>query len=136
MKTSLDPTLSRKTTISEGLMPDLVSPCPWFPICVCSRQDASPLHRVEPIAADDPIAAFNRMKSFVARMPRTVIVTATDEYLHAVCRNRISFVDDLECRLCTEDGAIHVRSASRLALWDFGANRARVETIRRWLRSG
>ena len=118
-------------------MPDLVSPCPWFPICVCSRRDASPLHRVDPIAAaGDAIAAFDRVKNFVARMPRTVIVTATDDYLHAVFRTRIGFIDDLECRLCPEDGAIHVRSASRLALWDFGANRARVETIRRWLQSG
>ena len=118
-------------------MPHVVSPCPWFPICVCSRWDASPLHRVEPIATvGDPVAAFDRVKNFVARMPRTVILTATDDYLHAVCRNRISFVDDLECRLSPDDRAIHVRSASRLALWDFGVNRARVETIRRWLQSG
>ena len=118
-------------------MPELVSPCPYFPICVCSREDASPLHRVEPIAvAGDPGAAFARVKSIVAEMPRAVIFIATDDYLHAVCRNRIGFVDDLECRLCPEDRVIHVRSASRLAIWDLGANRRRVEALRRRHRTG
>ena len=118
-------------------MPELVSPCPYFPICVCSREDASPLHRVEPIApAGDSEAAFARLKRLVARMPRTTVVTATDDYLHAVCRNRIGLVDDLECRLCPGEGVIHVRSASRLAIWDLGANRARVEALRRQLQGG
>ena len=115
-------------------MPEPISPCPYLPICVCSRGDASALNRVEPIAvAGEPVAAFARVKNFVAGMPRTVVVTETDDYLHAACRSRIGLVDDLECRLCPDDGIIHVRSASRLAIWDFGANRARVEAIRRRL---
>ena len=118
-------------------MSELVSPCPYFPICVCSREDASPLHRVDPIAlSGEPEAAFARLKSLVARMPRTVIFTATDDYLHAVCRNRLGFVDDLECRLCPRTRVIHVRSASRLAIWDWGLNRRRVERLRRQLQSG
>ncbi len=101
-------------------------------MCVCSRRDASWLHRVEPIAvAGDPPAAFERLKSRVAGMPRTIIVAATDDYLHAVCRTRLGFVDDLECRLDAGERVIHVRSASRSALWDFCVNRARVETLRR-----
>ena len=111
-----------------------LSPCPYFPICVCSRSDAPALNRVEPIAAaGEPVAAFSLVKRFVAGMPRTAIVTETEDYLHAACRNRIGLVDDLECRLCPKDGVIHVRSASRLAIWDLGANRARVEAIRRRL---
>ena len=83
----------------------------------------------------DAAAAFARLKSLLAGMPRTAIVAATDDYLHAVCRTRFGFADDLECRLCLADGAIHVRSASRLGYYDFGVNRARVEALRRWLQS-
>lgn len=118
-------------------MSEPLSPCPYLPACVCSRDDASPLHRIEPIAVTaDPDVAFARAKRFVAGMRRTVIVTATDHYFHAACRNRIGLVDDLECRLCRDVGVIHIRSASRLAVWDFGLNRRRIETLRRRLQSG
>ena len=66
-------------------------------------------------------------------MPRASLVTATDDYLHAVCRTRLGFTDDLECQLCRPAGVIHVRSASRLGYYDFGANRTRVEALRRAL---
>ena len=118
-------------------VPDQLSPCTYLPICVCSRDDALALNRVEPFAVSgDPAATFARLKSLLACAPRTVVVSATDDYLHAACRTRIGFVDDLECRLCLTGGVIHVRSASRLAIWDFGANRRRVEALRRRLRSG
>ena len=80
-----------------------------------------------------PAAAFGRLKDLLAGMPRTAIVTATDDYLHAVCRTRLGFADDLECRLCSAGGVIHVRSASRLGYYDFGVNRTRVEALRRQL---
>lgn len=82
----------------------------------------------------DPVLAFARLKDLVASTPRTVILTATDNYFHAACRTRIGFIDDLECRLCSTGRVIHVRSASRSRLaflWDFGVNRTRVERLRR-----
>ncbi len=113
-----------------------LAPCGRRPNCVCSRDDASARHRVEPFAvAGDAAAAFARLKSLLAGMPRTAIVAATEDYLHAVCRTRIGFADDLECRLCRAQGVIHVRSASRLGYYDFGVNRARVEALRRRLQS-
>lgn len=83
----------------------------------------------------DGAAGFVRLKNLLAGMPRTTLVAATDDYLHAVCRTRIGFADDLECRLCRADGVIHVRSASRLGYYDFGVNRARVELLRRKLQT-
>jgi len=68
-------------------------------------------------------------------MPRTAVVAATDEYVHAVCRTRIGFADDVECHLCQAEEVIHVRSASRLGYYDFGVNRARVEFLRRRLQT-
>lgn len=66
-------------------------------------------------------------------MPRTQIVTARRDRLHAVCRTRLGFRDDLEFRWCPSDGVAHVRSTSRVGLFDFGVNRRRVERVRRQL---
>ena len=44
---------------------------------------------------------------------------------------RFRFVDDLEFYLDRLEKKIHVRSASRVGKYDFGANRRRVEAIRR-----
>ena len=112
----------------------VVLPCPPRLACVCSRSDASFLHRVEPFAVSgDPAAAFRRLKTLLAEGAHTDIVTATDGYIHAVCRTRLGFADDLECCLCASERLIHVRSASRVGLYDLGVNRRRVESLRRRL---
>lgn len=118
-------------------MSEHLSPCPRFLVnCVCSRDDATGLHRVEPFTVSgDPVLAFARLKDLVAATARTVIITATETYLHAECRTRIGFIDDLECRLCPTDRVIHVRSASRLGVYDLGVNRRRVERLRRQFQS-
>jgi uncharacterized protein (DUF1499 family) len=64
-------------------------------------------------------------------MPRTVVVTKTDQYLHAEVTSRIyRFVDDVEFYVDKQAGVIHCRSASRVGYSDFGVNRARIEQIR------
>ena len=109
-----------------------LAPCPNRPNCVCSRADASLLHRIEPFAiAGDPAAALGRLKTLLEGTARTRILSATDDHLHAVCRTRIGFADDVECLLSPEEGVIHVRSASRLGHSDLGANRRRIEALRR-----
>lgn len=114
-----------------------LAPCPDRPNCVCSRDDTPARRRVAPFAAPgDPERVFARLKALLAAAPRTVVVVATESYVHAACRTRLGFVDDLECRLCASEGAIHVRSASRVGYYDFGANRARVEALRRRLEDG
>lgn len=95
------------------------------------------LHRVEPfIVSGDPLPAFARLKGLVAATARTIIVTETDTYLHAACRTRIGFIDDLECRLCLTSRTVHVRSESRIGMYDFGTNRRRVERLRRQFQDG
>ena len=81
----------------------------------------------------DAAVVFARLKNLLAGMPRTAIVNAADDYVHAVCRTRLGFADDVECRLCQAEGVIHVRSASRMGYYDFGVNRARVESLRHQL---
>jgi uncharacterized protein (DUF1499 family) len=116
-----------------------LAPCPWPLICVCSRDDAAFYHRIDPLPVPgDPAAAFKRLKNLLEHTERTVIVTATDDYIHAECRSRSGYIDDLECRLCAAEKVIHVRSAARAwyALYDFGVNRARIEKLRHALEAG
>ena len=109
-----------------------LKPCPPKPNCVCSRHDALPRHRVEPFAVSgDPAVAFSRLKALLEAVPRTRIVTATDDYLHAVCRTPLGFPDDVECLLSSEEGVIHLRSTSRVGRSDYGVNRRRVGDLRR-----
>ncbi|WP_419949757.1 DUF1499 domain-containing protein [Candidatus Palauibacter sp.] len=92
------------------------------------------IHRVAPFhASGDPAALFRHLRDVVASLPRTEIVTATDDRLHAVCRTRLGFRDDLEFRWCPSEGVAHVSSTSRVGLFDFGVNRRRVERVRRTL---
>jgi uncharacterized protein (DUF1499 family) len=67
----------------------------------------------------------------IAALPRTRIISVSDDYLHAECRSAVfSFVDDLELHLRPEQGLIAVRSAARLGYYDFGVNRKRIEVLR------
>ena len=119
-------------------MVERLKSCPFWPNCVSSRADAWRLHRIEPFAiSGDPATAFARLKTLLEETPRTEIVAATDDYLHAVCRTRLGFVDDLECQLAPAEGVIHVRSASRVffAFIDSGVNRRRVEALRQRFQS-
>ena len=64
-----------------------------------------------------------------------MIVTQTDNYLHAECSSAFfGFVDDIELHLRPEQNLIAVRSAARLGRSDFGVNRKRVENLRSLLR--
>ena len=105
------------------------------PNFVCSQDCTSKFHYIKPLPCGDvPAATFARVKDLMYRMPRTVILEATDEYLHALCRSRIfRFPDDLKCLLCMQARVIHVSSASRYGFYDLGVNRARVESLRRQL---
>ena len=111
-----------------------LAPCPIWPNCVSSRSDAAARHRIDPFAVSgDPAVAFARLKALLEEWPRTEIVTATEDYLHAVCRTRVGFADDVECRLHADEGLIHVRAAARIGLWDQGVNRRRIEALRQQL---
>ena len=104
-------------------------PVPSSPNCVSSRADRSDRqHYIAPLEGAD----LARVKAVVQAMPRTEIVEEADGYLHAVFTTRLMrFKDDVEFE--EEGGLVHVRSASRVGYGDLGANRSRVEEIRRRL---
>lgn len=87
---------------------------------------------IAPLAfTGDPAAAIARVRRIVEAMPGARVVAARPDYLYAQFTTRwLKFVDDVEFWASPAEGAIHVRSASRVGRKDFGVNRERVEAIR------
>lgn len=107
-------------------------PCPPSPNCVCS-QDEDPRHAIAPLrCTGDPGTVMARLARVIEAMPHTRIETSSPGYLHARFQTPLlRFVDDVELLLDRGAEVVHVRSASRVGYSDFGANRKRVEAIRR-----
>ncbi len=65
---------------------------------------------------------------------RTKILAAQENYIRAEFTSALfRFVDDVEFYFPEEQASetvIHIRSASRVGYYDFGANRKRIERIR------
>lgn len=113
-----------------------LSPCPGNPNCVYSdSQDEK--HYIEPYRLNvEPRQGWEALKKAISSLPRTTIISASDNYLHAEAKSRIfRFVDDLEFHLRPQRKLIAVRSAARLGYYDFGVNRSRLEKIRNQLRA-
>lgn len=122
--------LSRRPS-DLGVRAGRLSGCPATPNCVCTF-DSDAQHGIEPLKfTGSAEEAWQRLKDVLARHPRTRIVTATEDYLHAECTSLLfRFVDDVECLLDAEAKRIHFRSKSRAGRSDLGVNRARMEAIR------
>jgi len=97
-----------------------------------SSDAADAAHAVVPfhlIVAPDE--GWRAVRTAIDGLPRTQIVSSTDDYLHVECRSAVfGFVDDLELHLRPQEKLIAVRSAARLGHSDFGVNRKRVEGLR------
>ena len=107
-------------------------PCPPSPNCLCS-QDPDPDHRVDPLTfTGSPEEAFARLKQVVRSMPRAKIADERPNYFRAEYTTALMrVVDDVDFLIEPNGGKIHIRSASRVGYSDLGANRKRIERIRR-----
>ena len=105
--------------------------CPDSPNCVCSYE-TDEQHGIEPLPGRE--GALEQLRRVLASMPRIDVIADDGDYLRAECTSPLMrYVDDIEFLRDAEAGAIHVRSASRVGHSDLGANRDRVEEIRRRL---
>jgi len=120
---------SRPTNL--GVKESRLAPCPSTPNCVSS--DADDTSHLAPAfqLAVPATEGWRTVRATIANLPRTRIITETDDYLRAECSSTFfGFVDDLELHLRPAQGIIAVRSAARLGHSDFGVNRKRVEKLR------
>lgn len=113
-----------------------LAPCPSRPNCVSSQADPSDqVHFLPPIPYAGELSQIHaRLRQVLMAQPRVTIRRDEPGYLHAEFKSKLfGFVDDVEFLLDPRTGQIHFRSASRVGYSDLGANRARIEAIRRQL---
>jgi len=111
------------------------------PNSVSSQAGLYPNHPMRDYARIEPFAllrsgpaTIERIRRIVEGMPGAKVVQSTSGYLHVeFATPTLRLVDDAEFWFDPKAGVIQVRSASRLPRRDFGANRARLETIRQAL---
>jgi uncharacterized protein (DUF1499 family) len=104
--------------------------CPNSPNCVSSESDSAS-SRIEPLTfRGPPEKAWNNLKETIQELGGK-IQEEREGYLWATFTSRVfRFADDMEFRMVSTDGMIHVRSGSRVGYSDLGVNRRRVEKLR------
>jgi uncharacterized protein (DUF1499 family) len=111
-----------------GINAGRLAACPATPNCVSSQ--ATDAHKIAPLADQgDAAATLAKVKQAIVALPGSKMITESDNYIYAEFTSGLmGFVDDVE--FYGADGAIQVRSASRLGESDLGVNAKRVEAIR------
>lgn len=119
-----------------GVQNGRLNNCPETPNCVCSFEDKTDKHFIEPFAysaAEKDVTA--RLKEILNGMPRTKIVEQSENYISAECTSLLfRFTDDLEFYIDSEKKLLHFRSASRIGHSDLGVNRKRLDSIKEKLK--
>ena len=111
-------------------------PCPSAPHCVSST-DADADKRIAPIEVSSA-AQWQRLQQTLLAMPRTTLLSRTENYLHVQVSTAIMrYKDDVELWYQPEAGEVQMRSSSRIGYYDFDTNRDRLEALRSaFLKSG
>jgi uncharacterized protein (DUF1499 family) len=104
--------------------------CPKSPNCVSSESESA-ASRIDPLTFQGPPEkAWGNLKETLGEMGGK-IQAEHDGYLWGTFTSKVfRFVDDVEFRMVSTDGVIHVRSGSRVGYSDLGVNRRRVEKLR------
>lgn len=115
---------------SLGVRNGRLAPCPDSPNCVSTQADRDS-HRMDSVPLTiDAEHAIETLRRIVTAMPRTRIITADGDYLHAEITSALfRFVDDVEFFVDRDQRVIHFRSASRAGHSDLGVNRKRMQAI-------
>lgn len=128
---------ARVAPAAAGVRNGHLAECLSAPHCVCSDAGTSSDngHWVEPIALPTlPDEVRWRVIREVLAASGATIVGEEAGYLHATYTSGLfRFVDDLELRM--DNTHLQLRSSSRVGYSDLGANRQRVEDLRRRLES-
>lgn len=111
-----------------------LEPCPGTPNCVSSLAER-PRQKIAPLTPPVPaVQALESLHNLLRDMKEATIICHSDNYLYAEFRSSLmGYVDDVEFLIVAGSPGIQIRSASRLGKSDLGANRRRMEKIRRLL---
>ena len=103
---------------------------------MCSQYRWPVWNYVAPLRGiQDFAAAFEVLDEVVSRLPQTEVVSSRGSYLHALARSPKGYIDDVEFLAAPAEKTIHLRSAARSGVFDFGVNRRRIRRVKRMFRA-
>ncbi len=122
--------------VARGLQNGMLLPCPQTPNCATTsgKQD---------VLSEKPLTyyGFTREEAreaiiyVINELGNATIKEQGNNYFWVECRSRLlRFSDDLEIYLPEKQKVVHIRSASRIGYYDFGANQKRIDDIRKLFR--
>jgi len=129
---SSTPAISKASTAERSYKK--LADCPSTPNCVSSQMPADDKHYITPLALvnNDGSESQEQLIRILSKTKRVKIQTQQERYIKAIFTSRfMSYIDDVEFSIT--DSHIDVRSASREGHYDIGANRKRIEKIRKQL---
>ena len=117
---------SQATEFKSGLIEGKLRPCPGSPNCVNS--ETSMINPIK-LSNTEPKLAWTLFEQTITEQGGEIQFKSAD-YLSATFATPVfGFIDDVEARLDLVSKVIHLRSASRVGYYDFGANNRRLQTI-------
>jgi uncharacterized protein (DUF1499 family) len=122
------------SSIGLGIVDGRLAPCPNKPNCVSSQAAAGDKkHYIEALTySGEPAQAREWLEQAIAGVKRARLVVREANYWRAEFTSALwRFVDDVEFLFDDNGRRIDIRSASRVGYGDLGANRRRIEEIRR-----
>ena len=114
--------------------PASLGPCPDTPNCVSSQAEGTSRWVAPFPCVGACTEMLSKLRVILASSPGAAVVVSTDSYLRVEFTSAVfRFKDELELLADPNEGVIQVRSASRVGHFDWGANRRRVEYLRKRL---
>ncbi|MGK0367870.1 MAG: hypothetical protein ACI9QD_001010 [Thermoproteota archaeon] len=108
--------------------------CPDKPNCVSSHKEEHKDRYIKPLKIKK-ISDFEKVFKFIKGHTDIKIVRKKSEFFQVIYKTKwLRFKDDVYFELDKVNNLIHVRSSSRVGHYDFGANRSRIERIRKLLK--
>ena len=119
---------SQSKVMETGLIDGKISLCPETPNCV-STTNTDDVHGISPI---ETTLSFEEVLT-VFQENDLDIIAQDDNYAHFTFKSTImGYVDDIE--ILKVENKVFIKSASRVGKSDLGANRKRVENLRKALK--
>jgi uncharacterized protein (DUF1499 family) len=122
-----------KSGNAPGLANGILQDCPSKPNCLCSENKKDTEHYIEPISFN-PTTSNNLIQTLenIITELKGEIKSSDNQYLSATFSSPfMGFVDDVEFRIDPIKKLIHMRSASRVGHSDMGANKKRMELVKK-----
>jgi uncharacterized protein (DUF1499 family) len=121
-----------QTMQAPGLMYGQLTPCPSTPNCVSSESAPMDKHAIAaieltPEMGQEPLLIIAK----AVKATQGKIAHSDENYLSCTFKSDVfGFIDDLEFRIDSGRGLIHIRSASRVGYTDWNKNRERIKALK------